>query len=102
MKWLLAVGLVLAQDEEESSVLQNCLYCKNADMEADFMYSYSYCPSEDKCVADKWNKFNAWCTEAWIPGYKLDIIADCKAEVKKFCLSFISSDVSENDEYTAT
>ena len=66
------------------------------------MYSYSYCPSSDKCVADKWNKFNAWCNEPWIPGYKLQIIADCKAQVKEFCLSFVSSQTSEGTEYTAT
>ena len=55
------------------------------------MYSYSYCPSEDKCVADKWNKFNAWCTDTWIPGYKLDIKKDCKAKFKEdTCPSFVS------------
>ena len=98
MKWLLTIGLVLAQDSE---VLKNCLYCKNKDMEAEFMYSYSYCPTEDKCVEDKWNKFNAWCTGDWVPGYKLDIIADCKAEIKEPCLSFESSKASEANEYVA-
>ena len=64
-------------------------------MEADFMYSFSYCKTSDKCVADKWNKFNAYCDEPWIPGYKLDIFGDCGANIQEPCVNFAFSTVNE-------
>ena len=65
-------------------------------MEAEFGYTFSYCPSSDKCVADQWNKFNAWCDEAWVMGYKLDIIDDCNAKKLDPCVSFTSSQLAES------
>ena len=97
-KILLLAGVVYAQKK----VPQNCLYCKNMDMEADFMYSYSYCPSSDECVADQWNKFNAWCNEPWVDGYKLDIEQDCLSEKVEPCITFTSSAIAEGQDISAS
>ena len=36
---------------------QQCLYCKRADTNAGFLYSYSFCPDveDPKCIKDYWN-----------------------------------------------
>ena len=38
---------------------QECLYCKRADSNAGFLYSYTYCsiPALDveECIEDSWN-----------------------------------------------
>ena len=56
---------------------QACMNCKNSDMTAGFLYSFNYCPASNTCVADQWNKFNAWCFSPWKPGYTLDLAVDC-------------------------
>ena len=59
--------------------VQDCMYCLNSDSNAGFMFSYSFCKKTGTCVADEWNKINAWCDEGWIDGYKLDLVDDCNA-----------------------
>ena len=66
------------------------------------MYSYSYCPTTDKCVPDQWNKFNSWCNESWIPGYMLDIQVDCRAKIVEPCVSFASAQINEAQETQAS
>ena len=41
----------------EIQAAQECLYCKRADTAAGFLYSYSYCESEESqsCIQDYWN-----------------------------------------------
>ena len=85
------LSAVWAQEETPSASF-TCLYCKKADTMAPFMYTYSYCKSSDYCVEDQWNHYNRLCEEPWIPGYMLDVDADCKAvEKSPDCLTFISS-----------
>ena len=72
------------------------------DITADFMFSYSYCPSSDKCVADQWNKFNSWCNEPWIKGYMLDIELDCAGKIVEPCISFASAQINEAQETQAS
>ena len=51
--------------------------CLNTDSNAGYMFSFSYCKKTDVCVADEWNKLNAWCEDGWTEGYLLDVVADC-------------------------
>ena len=43
---------------------QTCLYCKRQDVNAGFLYSWSYCPAmminpaTDSCIADNWDYIN--------------------------------------------
>ena len=69
-----------------------CLNCKLRDGRASFLYSFNYCEETDLCLADEWNYINAWCPTKWIPGWQLDIDADCasKVEIGK-CLPVVSS-----------
>ena len=55
------------------------MYCLDQDSNAGFMFSFSYCKKTQQCVADEWNKINAWCDEGWTSGYNLDITGDCNA-----------------------
>ena len=57
--------------------IQACMYCYSKDSKAGFMYSYSYCPTTQTCVADVWNKINSWCDGGWVDGYTLDLDKDC-------------------------
>ena len=52
--------------------------CLNTDSNAGYMFSFSYCKKTDVCVADEWNKLNAWCEDGWTEGYLLDVVADCQ------------------------
>ena len=71
----LALSIAYAADQ--------CMYCKNMDTNAGFLYSYSYCKATGECVADQWDKMNAWCDQGWIRGYMLDLDKDCDAEEVK-------------------
>ena len=81
------------------------------DTTAGFLYSYSYCASTGKCVADQWDKMNAWCDGGWVRGYKLDLEVDCKAELKNYvdsngaerpCLLFNSANIMKGQNFTNT
>ena len=49
-------------------------------MYASFLYSYSYCPGTETCLADEWNYLGKYCRGGWKQGYSLDIETDCFAE----------------------
>ena len=56
-----------------------------------FSQTFSYCKATNTCLKDSWNFINAWCTSVWIPGWMIDIDADCEAPEKKYtCPSFVS------------
>ena len=57
-----------------------------------FLYSYSFCKDSDVCLQDEWNYINQWCKTKWVPGWMLDIDADCNAQsVIGACLPFVST-----------
>ena len=63
---------------------QTCLYCKRADTNAGFLYSYSYCPlkTAEACIPDLWTYINPVCAGATTKdGWTLDIKGDCNATV---------------------
>ena len=68
-----------------------CLSCKLKDSASSFLYSYSYCKDTNECLQDEWNFINKWCPSKWIPGWMLDIDADCQArQVIGACMPFVS------------
>lgn len=80
------------------SAHQQCLYCKRADTNAGFLYSYDFCPDaeEPKCIKDFWNYIgkNFHCVGQAIPGWELDIDKDCEAEeVTGKCQDFVSNEL---------
>ena len=87
---------------------QTCLYCKRADTNAGFLYSYSYCPSKktEACIPDLWTYINPVCPDASTKdGWTLDIKGDCNATVQK-CFDFTSTKLAagattiKKDSYT--
>ena len=87
---------------------QTCLYCKRADTNAGFLYSYSYCPSKttEACIPDLWTYINPVCPGASTKdGWTLDIKGDCNATVQK-CFDFTSTKLAagattvKKDSYT--
>ena len=87
---------------------QTCLYCKRADTNAGFLYSYSYCPlkTAEACIPDLWTYINPVCVGAATKdGWTLDIKGDCNATVQK-CFDFTSTKLAvgattiKKDSYT--
>ena len=83
----------LAQDEVEVAEAvpgsSACLYCRNQDINAGFLVSYSYCQHTDSCLMDAWNYINRECISEWADGasYPLDFCAPMEVE----CPEFVSS-----------
>ena len=84
------------------------MYCKRADTNAGFLYSYSYCPSKtaEACIPDLWTYINPVCVVASTKdGWTLDIKGDCNATVQK-CFDFTSTKLAagattiKKDSYT--
>ena len=73
---LLAISFVYAADIE-SKGYPECLYCKNQDSKAGFLYSFEYCESKQLCLADSWDSFNVYCDTPWRQGWSLTIDEDC-------------------------
>ena len=44
--------IVIASMVLSIAYADECMYCKNMDTNAGFLYSYSYCAATGKCVAD--------------------------------------------------
>ena len=76
-----------------------CLYCKNQDTKAGFLFSYSYCESKKLCVADAWDNFNLYCDAAWRDGWTLTLDEDCKANLT-ICESFQSAPMFSSQNVT--
>ena len=57
------------------------MYCKNKDIHAGPLQSFSYCATRDICMEDLWNYLNVWCYGPWQSGYALDLNDDCNAEL---------------------
>ena len=86
---------------EQVSATATCLYCKQMDTTSGMFYSYGYCPSSDKCYLEVWNHPNAWCNEAWVDGYTLDLNDNCKAGIA-ICQPFVSSEMYSDRNLTGT
>ena len=78
-----------------------CNYCKLMDTYSGMFYNYGYCPTNDKCYLEVWNRPNAWCNTTWVDGYKLDLFEDCKAG-KGICQPFVSSEQYNGKNLTGT
>ena len=81
------------------SASQTCLFCKRADLNAGFLYSYSYCKDyqgAETCFENVYNYIIPWalCLEDLTEGWTLDINNDCKADtaVAGKCKNFESSE----------
>jgi hypothetical protein len=66
-----------------------CLYCRNQDLNAGFLVSYSYCEHQDVCLKDAWNYIRRDCLSEWQRGNGL-AMDDCSPE-EVSCPSFTSS-----------
>ena len=73
--------------------IQSCMNCLDQDTNAGFLYSYSYCKVTRECVADEWNKLNAWCDGGWTEGFQLDLLEDCLAFAYDDPIRFESSNI---------
>ena len=89
---LAAVLMVLASQVDfiTAAASGNCNYCKHQDTIAGPLYSFGYCKTLDTCYEDVWNHQNAWCPEAWIDGYALDLEVACENTIG-LCQPFVSS-----------
>ena len=56
-----------------------CLYCRNQDLNAGFLVSYSYCEHQDICLKDAWNYIRRDCLSEWKRGNEL-AMDDCNPE----------------------
>ena len=66
-----------------------CLYCRNQDVNAGFLVSYSFCEHQDTCLKDAWNYIRRDCLSEWKRGNELGM-DDCTPE-EVSCPSFTSS-----------
>ena len=66
-----------------------CLYCRNQDLNAGFLVSYSYCEHQDVCLKDAWNYIRRDCLSEWKRGNELSM-DNCNPE-EVSCPSFTSS-----------
>ena len=86
MKQFLCAALVAGLVAAGSS---QCLYCRNQDLNAGFLVSYSYCEHQDVCLKDAWNYIKRDCLSGWVRGNTLALDA-CEPE-EVTCPSFVSS-----------
>ena len=80
----LAVSMAYAAGKSQ------CLYCRNQDLNAGFLVSYSYCDHDELCLKDAWNYISRDCLTGWVRGNKL-ALADCEPEEVN-CPEFTSSE----------
>jgi len=86
MKQFIVAAAVMAAVHAGSS---QCLYCRNQDLNAGFLVSYSYCEHQDVCLKDAWNYIRRDCLSTWKRGNELTMDA-CQPEVVS-CPGFVSS-----------
>ena len=104
MKTFIAASLaaisVFAQSDSSSSSSDDgavareggssaCLYCRNQDLNAGFLVSYSFCEHQDTCLKDAWNYIRRDCLSEWKRGNQLTM-DDCTPEETE-CPSFTST-----------
>ena len=89
----LAVGVATAAGSSQ------CLYCRNQDINAGFLVSYSYCEHQDICLKDAWNYIRRDCLTEWTRGNNLEL-ADCNPDTVT-CPGFTSSE-EQFQKYTNT
>ena len=47
-----SVGMVAAVTKLANAALENCLFCRYTDLRATFLESWSYCETNEECLAD--------------------------------------------------
>ena len=73
-------SFVLAQDdeadeEETIKVKEQCLFCRNEDIKAGFLVSFSYCDQQELCLKDAWNYISRNCATKWKRGKNMSLSA---------------------------
>lgn len=74
----------------EANPKPTCLYCKRADKTATLLVTYSYCPSSDTCLMDRWMYIDRPCSAGWTYGKDINITQRC-TPTSTSCHSFVSS-----------
>ena len=97
MKQFIVAALAISVAQAVGS--SQCLYCRNQDLNAGFLVSYSYCEHSDSCLKDAWNYIKRDCLTTWTRGNTLSL-PDCAPEDVE-CPSFVSSE-AEFQKYTNT
>ena len=76
-----------------------CLYCRNQDLNAGFLVSYSFCEHQDTCLKDAWNYIRRDCLSEWKRGNQLTM-EDCTPDEVE-CPEFVSTP-EQYQKYTNT
>ena len=89
MKTFLIAALAAAS--ASAAGISQCMYCRNEDLHAGFLFSYSYCENEEnpECLADAWNYMRRDCKKGWKRGNKLSL-GECEPD-EILCPEFKSS-----------
>ena len=87
MKQFIVAALCVAAAHAAGS--SACLYCRNQDINAGFLVTYSYCQHQDVCLKDAWNYINRDCLSGWTRGNSL-ALNDCSPD-DVTCPGFVSS-----------
>ena len=74
----------LASASASAVGISSCLYCRNEDLHAGFLFSYSYCSNKanddsPECLADAWNYIRRDCPEGWTRGKDL-ALSECEPD----------------------
>ena len=87
-----ATGIAAALAGVSNAVLENCLYCRYTDLRATFLESWSYCKTNQECLADQWNYIDRECNDedgGWIRAKEVDLDY-CETDTAP-CPEFVSS-----------
>ena len=69
MKQFIIAALGIAAANATSA----CLHCRNQDLNAGFLVSWSYCQHQDICLKDAWNYIRRECLSDWKRGNTLSM-----------------------------
>ena len=72
------------------AALENCLYCRYTDLQATFLESWSYCDSNQECLADQWNYIDRPCPGAGWSRANIKTLEDCQSQTAT-CPEFTAS-----------
>ena len=81
-------AVTMAQDEDTEAETEEetgpepssaCMYCRNEDLAAGFLTSFSYCEHQDICLQDEWNYIRRDCQSGWVRGNTYDL-SNCNPE----------------------
>ena len=84
-----SLGMVAAVTKLANAALENCLYCRYTDLRATFLESWSYCETNEECLADQWNYIDRECQAGWVRAREVDLDF-CQTDSAQ-CPEFVSS-----------